>query len=354
MGLVVKAVVDRADAADNRRAAPREKELDVGMLEKRVAVRLQPLPFAESQRRNPVRIGGVAVVREVDEAREVAASGHLPDDDRIGHADIMVHAVWTSERIALAYFGYLALVCWLRPIGARRRLRLLLVAIVAAVAIRRIAAAGTVVRLWAPAAYILAGYYASAYLFVAPSPSLERWLMAWDRRLLGDPSTAFAAWPRAVLGTLEIVYMGCFILIGAGFVLLLVNGFGGLADHYWTLVVAAEFGAFAPLAFIQTRPPWAIERKPVLADPLVHDLASRMVRHFTIRVNTFPSGHVAGSLAVALAVMPALPWTGFGLLVLALAVAVATVVGRYHYVADAVAGAALAVAIWSVMRALGR
>ena len=43
--------------------------------------------------------------------------------------------------------------------------------------------------------------------------------------------------------------------------------------------MGAEFAAFAPLAFIQTRPPWALERKPELADPAIHRLASQMVQH---------------------------------------------------------------------------
>ena len=111
--------------------------------------------------------------------------------------------------------------------------------------------------------------------------------------------------------------------------------------------MGAEFGAFAPLAFIQTRPPWALERKPVLTDPAIHRLASQMVQHLTIHANTFPSGHAAGSLAVGLAVVGALPWTGAFLLTLAAGICVACVVGRYHYVVDVVTGAALALAIWA-------
>jgi len=263
----------------------------------------------------------------------------------------MVHTVWTAERIALAYFAYLGIVCWVRPIGAARRVRVSLVAAVGGVAVWRIATAPLALRLWAPLAYILVGYYASAYLFVAPSLALERWLRAWDHRLLEDPATRFATWPRPVLAALEIIYMGCFILIGAGFIVMVVNGFAGYADYYWTLVVGAELGSFAPLAFFQTRPPWALERKPVLADHFVHELAGGMVQRFTIRVNTFPSGHVAGSLAVALAVIAAMPLTGLFLLAVAAVIAVATVVGRYHYVVDAVAGAALTLAIWAALRA---
>jgi membrane-associated phospholipid phosphatase len=111
-------------------------------------------------------------------------------------------------------------------------------------------------------------------------------------------------------------------------------------------VMGAEFAAFAPLAVIQTRPPWALERKPELADPAVHRLASQMVEHLTIGVNTFPSGHAAGSLAVAFAVAGTLPWTGTALLLLAAAICVACIVGRYHYVVDIIAGAAVAVVLW--------
>jgi membrane-associated phospholipid phosphatase len=255
--------------------------------------------------------------------------------------------VWTSERIAVAYFTYLAVVCWLRPIAAARRLTIASASVASIAAIAWLSQSGLAgPRAWAPAATILVGYYVSGLLFFAPSLGVEAWLMAWDRRLLGDPSTRFAAWPRPLLAYLEIVYMACFVVIGAGFLILVLNGHAAMADRYWTLVVAAELGSFAPLAFIQTRPPWAIERKPVLADPAIHDLAERMVQRFTIRANTFPSGHVAGSLAVAFAVAGVMPWTGAVLFLLAITIAVATVVGRYHYVVDAVAGAALATALW--------
>jgi membrane-associated phospholipid phosphatase len=266
----------------------------------------------------------------------------------------MVHTVWTSERIVVAYFAYLAAVCWLRPVPAARRAASAAIAAAATAAIVSIAGSRwPIVRQWWPVVSILAGYYAGGLLFVSPSPAIEAWLMSWDRRLLGDPATRFARWPRAVLAYLEIVYMGCFVVIGAGYLALVLDGRAALADRYWTLVVGAELGSFAPLAFIQTRPPWAIERKPVLADPAIHELATQMVERFTIRANTFPSGHVAGSLAVALAVGGAMPRLGAALFVLAGSIAVATVVGRYHYIVDAVAGAALAVALWAIVVSFG-
>jgi membrane-associated phospholipid phosphatase len=252
-----------------------------------------------------------------------------------------------SEWIAAAYFVYLAAASWLRRVSLRRRVSLLAVAILSLLVIR---AAGSEllssVRDWMPLAYILGGYYLSLALFVEPSPTVEAWLSGWDRRLLGDPATRFARWPRAVLAYLDIVYMLCFLLVPAGCAVLVATGQRDLIDRYWTIVAGAELASFAPLAFIQTRPPWVIERKAVLADRTVHRLASRMVQHLTICVNTFPSGHVAGSLAVALAVMGPAPVAGAILLALAASIAVACVVGRYHYVVDVVAGAAVAIVMF--------
>ncbi len=255
--------------------------------------------------------------------------------------------VRSFEWIACGYFGYLVLACWLPPLSAARRAWLIGASAIAGGAVWAIAHAGTPwLRQWAPLAYILAGYVLSGYLFVVPSGAIESWLTGWDRRLLGDPVTRFVGWPRLLVASLELIYMGCFLLLPAGLAILVYSGHVALVDRYWTMVMGAEFAAFAPLAFIQTRPPWAIERKPELADRAIHRLASQMVQHLTIRVNTFPSGHAAGSLAVALAIVGALPWPGALLLILAAGICVACVVGRYHYVIDVAAGAAVALVLW--------
>ena len=255
--------------------------------------------------------------------------------------------VRSFEWIACVYFGYLVLACWLPPLPARRRAGLIAAASAAGGIVWAIAHRGSpLVREWAPLAYILAGYFLSGLLYVAPSLAIESWLMGCDRRLLGDPPTRFVRWPRALVASLELIYMGCFLLIPAGLAILMFAGRASLVDRYWTMVMGAEFAAFAPLAFIQTRPPWALERKPELADPAIHRLASQMVQHLTIRVNTFPSGHAAGSLAVALALVGPLPSAGILLLVLAAGICVACVVGRYHYAVDVAAGAAVALVLW--------
>ena len=246
-----------------------------------------------------------------------------------------------SEWIGVTYFAYLAAAC------ARRRfvvsLQALAIALVIVIGARY---AATQVRDVIPLAYILAGYYLCAGLFVRPSARAEAWLLAWDRRLLGDPATRFSRWPRLVLAYLDIVYVGCFLLVPLGLALLALNGLSRRADAYWTIVMSCEFGAFAPLAFVQTRPPWAIEGERALRDRAVHRAAAAFVRTFTIRVNTFPSGHAAGSIGVALAVIGAMPLAGAVLLVVASTICVASVAGRYHYAVDVAAGVLLAVAVW--------
>jgi membrane-associated phospholipid phosphatase len=60
-----------------------------------------------------------------------------------------------------------------------------------------------------------------------------------------------------------------------------------------------------------------------------------------IHTSVFPSAHVAGAFGAAFNMMATLPehrWVGRVLLVIAVLIATATVYGRYHYAADAVAG----------------
>jgi membrane-associated phospholipid phosphatase len=261
--------------------------------------------------------------------------------------------VRSSEWIAFCYFLYLGVVSWLRPLPHARRLRVTGVSLALAAVIHLLSAAPLFLRDWAPLLYVSVAYFWTGRLFVEPSEKLESWLMSWDHRLLGDPTRRFAHWPGWFVAYLDIVYMFCFLLLPGGLAALAATGHWMQANHYWTMVLAAEFGAFAPLSVFQTRPPWALEAPPVLADTRVRRLAASMVRHVTIGVNTFPSGHVAGSLAAALAVLGSMPLTGGVLLVLAASISLACIVGRFHFVVDVIAGAMLAAGVWAAVTLFG-
>lgn len=250
----------------------------------------------------------------------------------------------------MIYFSALTLAAWLRPLPVRRRVQISVLGVLMCAAVPALANTAPVLRNWvSPALAILAGYYLSGLFFVRPTPWFEAWLVEWDRRALGDPATRFAHWPRFFLAYLDALYVGCFLLVPAGFAVLALNGRAAEANHYWTMVIAAELGSFLPLAVLQSRPPWMIERKTVLPDRSVHHAASLLVENLTIRANTFPSGHVAGSLAVALAVIGVMPGAGLLFLALAASIALACVVGRYHFIIDVVAGVALTLLIWAVV-----
>jgi membrane-associated phospholipid phosphatase len=89
-----------------------------------------------------------------------------------------------------------------------------------------------------------------------------------------------------------------------------------------------------------------------LIDESAADVASTVVtrvNRFVLgrvshHLNTFPSGHVAVSVAAAISAGRVWPAAGVVLGAVAAAVAVGAVVGRYHYLADAVLGAALGAA----------
>jgi membrane-associated phospholipid phosphatase len=262
--------------------------------------------------------------------------------------------VRASEWVPLAYFSYLAGVCWLRPVPMRQRVSVTAASVALAAAIAVLAsAAPSRLRDWLPFVYVAFGYYVTGWLFIEPSQTLEQWLLGWDHRLFGDPTARFAAWPAWFVAYLDIVYMCLFLLLPAGLAALVLAGHEAQANHYWTMVLTADLGAFAPLSVFQTRPPWALEPRARLADGPVRRLAERMVRTTTICVNTFPSGHVAVAFSIALAVLPTLPLVGGALLGLAVTVSIACIVGRYHYAVDVAAGLVLAIAVFTAVTLLG-
>ena len=257
----------------------------------------------------------------------------------------------SSEWVAFVYFAVLVAAAWIRPLPAARRLSITVVGVAMCAAIAGLSRLGIIVmRDWAPVVIILIGYYLSGRFFFQPSVALESWLARWDQRLLGDPRVRFASWPAVVVAVLELAYMGTFLLIPLGCAVLILGGHAADLNRYWTMVIAAEFGAFGTLAFVQTRPPWALESVRGEHDGPMHRFGLFWVRHTSHCANTFPSGHAAGSLAVALAVVPVMPFAGVMLLIVALMISVGCVTGRYHYAIDVLAGVALTLAIALAVR----
>jgi hypothetical protein len=253
-----------------------------------------------------------------------------------------------SEWITVAYFAYLAGAAAVVPcLGRQQRRRAIGTAVAVVIAVLTVAAFGTSANLWRdwmPPVYILLGYWLPALLVTSTNQALERRLLALDRRWLGieNVTTISERAPRPVIELLELAYLFCYPMVPIGFACLYVAGLSEQSDRFWTAVLLAVFGCYGVLPWLPTRPPRAIEGAPMRSSGPVRRLNLRVLGLASIQLNTFPSGHVAASLATALAVCACLPFAGLALGLLALGIAIGSVVGRYHYAADALAGAALA------------
>lgn len=256
------------------------------------------------------------------------------------------------EWIAVVFFAHVAVAALVRrQMPPARRAVAAVGAVLAIAGVFSIARTASMsVRDWTPIASILAGYYLSGRTFFAPNPQIEWWLASIDRRLLGDPPL-FSTWPAATVRILDAAYIGCFLLVPAGLGLLFAAGHRDQSEPYWTIVAGAELGAFAALPYLQTRPPWVLERIAEQGQGKRRRPSVVFMQHATTGANTLPSGHAAGSLAVALAVIGTLPAAGLVLMVLAMTIAVGAIVTRGHYVVDIATGFALAGGVWWLVRA---
>jgi membrane-associated phospholipid phosphatase len=120
---------------------------------------------------------------------------------------------------------------------------------------------------------------------------------------------------------------------------------------YWSLVLSAELACYAALPWLRSRPPRALETTSVFDARAVtmRRLNVAILDRASVQANTIPSGHVAGALAAALAVLPLNAAIGGVLLAASVAIGVAAVAGRYHYVVDCVAGASVALIVASLV-----
>jgi len=268
--------------------------------------------------------------------------------------------VRTSEWVVVAYLLYLtATSILLRAPAASIRLVTALAAATSAVVVllaRFDDHAVSVIRDWLPGVWLLAGYWTTGRLYRGPNERMEQWLEALDMRILarrGAPRV-----PRTVRELLECAYLFCYPLVPTGMAALYLTAQRGLADAYWTLVLVAAFAAYAVLPWAGTRPPRALEQSGgwTCADSGGGGACQRLnlavLAHGSIQVNTFPSGHAASSWAVALfmTTVHGVPWPLF--LAVACAIAAGAVIGRYHYLLDVLAGIAVAVLGFALLRSV--
>jgi membrane-associated phospholipid phosphatase len=259
----------------------------------------------------------------------------------------------SSEIVVLAYFTYLAGAAWRARVPAARRWRVIAIAafiigFVFAVALVAGGPTTAVFRDWLPVTYTLIGYWLPVLLTRAPHLRIEQWLLALDDRLL----TRTGVWsrieraPRAWLEYFELSYILCYPLVPAAFACFYLGGGFEHTDRFWTAVLLSVYPCYGLLPWLPTRAPRSLEGPGVFDRRRLttRRLNLHVLRHGSNSWNTFPSGHAAGGVSAALSVMLEMPLVGAALLLLAVSIMIGSVLGRYHYAADALAGAVMAIA----------
>ena len=259
------------------------------------------------------------------------------------------------EWIVCGYFAYLIVLARVQPLSATRRNRVLAVGVaciglVLVLSQLRLQLPMRIARDWVPCIYLLQGYWMSGLFFRRPMEAVEDRLLRLDGRLLGAVrmDAVVGRTPRPVLELIELAYLCAYPFVPITLGLLYGAGLRGEADQYWTAVLLAAYACYGLLPWIQTRPPRVIE-PPGSMDQ--RGLALRRLNRVvldraSVQVNTIPSGHAATAVAAALATAGLRPDLLVPLLATAGAIALATVVGRYHYAADTVLGVAVGAAAW--------
>jgi membrane-associated phospholipid phosphatase len=149
--------------------------------------------------------------------------------------------------------------------------------------------------------------------------------------------------PTWVVGILELSYLLCLVLVPVAFILVWRYGTTADVNRFWTVVLLSGFACYGSLPWLVSRPPrfHAQETEPAG----VHRLNDVVLARVSHGFNTFPSGHVAVSLAAAIQVLALLKLAGSVLMLVAFAIAAGAVAGRYHYALDVAFGAVLGIAV---------
>ena len=214
--------------------------------------------------------------------------------------------------------------------------------------------AASVVRDWLPAALVLLVYWQAGAFFTTVNQRAQQRLHALDRKVVPPlirwlRRGIFGRWTALYL---ELSYLFCYPMVPLSLGTLYMLRQGEHADHFWAVVLTATYLSYAALPFIQTMPPRAFE------EPWLEPLPASAVRRFnlwilrnaSIHANTFPSAHVAASTACALVLTRLAPLPVAAVFIaLAVGIAFGTFIGRYHFAADAISGALVAILVFILL-----
>ncbi|QEE26573.1 phosphatase PAP2 family protein [Terriglobus albidus] len=260
-----------------------------------------------------------------------------------------------SEWIQAGFASIFAVAAWVYPLAARRRL---IITSLAAGAIFVIALARlsvyilapvqvSILRDWLPAVLMLIPYWQTGQFFLGPNEKIQAWLMQSDRRLWNFASHSGWTLGRFAHLSMEWAYMLCYPLPLLGLATLYAAGLSREADSFWAFVLLPTYLCYAITPFVPAMPPRFLESEHKESQATKSKIFNLWIqKHGSIHAISFPSAHVAASLAISLFLLHRVLAAGIFFLVISLWIAVAAVVERYHYAVDVLLGAVLALAMY--------
>jgi membrane-associated phospholipid phosphatase len=192
---------------------------------------------------------------------------------------------------------------------------------------------------------MLVPYWQTGQFFIEPNEKIQSWLAALDRRWLGSLA-ARAGTARTRIGlSMEIAYFLCYPLVPLGLGVMFAAGLRNHTDAYWRVVLISTYICYAITPFVPALPPSTMATAQLISSmpPGKGRMLNQWLhRHGSIHAISFPSAHVASALAVSLVLLRFVPFAGLLFLIVSIWIAVAAVVGRYHYALDVLLGAVVA------------
>ncbi len=265
----------------------------------------------------------------------------------------------TAEWINLLFFSFFVIASWLRPLTGRARIA---IAAIGATGIGLIVAAQfahwllpfftvSVARDWLPAALMPMVYWQAGRFSSTVNESFQKRLKRIDDKLLRRWMPNLTAKPsyRWVATSLELAYLSCYALVPLGLGVLYLARMRQHTPEYWSVVLFATYPCYTFTAFVPTVPPRLFETASMQPSTgKIRRLNLWIVRWLSIKLNTFPSAHVTATLGASLVLLRVVPTVGLAFLLISIGIALGAVLGRYHYAADVLFGAALAVAVYTL------
>jgi membrane-associated phospholipid phosphatase len=257
------------------------------------------------------------------------------------------------EWFIVAYFSYVAAIApILIPRGEERWLAAAVAGVVTAI-LFGLTRFFSILRDWAPIGCTLAAYREMNWF----TPSirdhhLERAWIVWDRWLLDDAHlrAAIESLGGLVPSVLEISYVLVYAIAPISLTILFLKSPIELhrrnVNIFWLAYLTGTLTAYALFPYFPSDPPRVVFEGMDL--PTVVTVFRRfnlaILGKYGIHSSVFPSAHVAAAFSSAWGLLLAMPdRRRYGWMVAAysLIVAIATIYGRYHYAADALAGFAI-------------